>query len=256
MTAGTVQEHDQHQLEIARWNEPVGLKPRGTLFLFTGLGETPEVYARFAARLSADAYRVVVLSAPDYASTDTQAVVEELIGAPEVVEPRVLVGSDVGARAALEFVGATKVTVDGLITAGLALADRHLSGDQGAELAARTACPVHRGVLARATHATLATPAAAIVLAHPAPIRIDVPVLAIHGAADVISPLAAAIDVYRDSGVADVTVVDDGRHDILNDVSHRAVAAVIVLFLERLRLGADHPPLVRTPPTHAEPVTT
>jgi hypothetical protein len=36
-----------------------------------------------------------------------------------------------------------------------------------------------------------------------------------------------------------------GRPDVLNDLSHRTVAATIVLFLERLRLGADLPEIAR-----------
>jgi hypothetical protein len=32
---------------------------------------------------------------------------------------------------------------------------------------------------------------------------------------------------------------------VLNDVTHRSVAATIVLFLERLKLGADLPVIVR-----------
>ena len=38
---------------------------------------------------------------------------------------------------------------------------------------------------------------------------------------------------------AQTAVIAGGRHDILNDVTHRSVAATIVLFLERLRHGAD-----------------
>ncbi|MGD6652180.1 hypothetical protein VWW24_22790, partial [Xanthomonas citri pv. citri] len=45
-------------------------------------------------------------------------------------------------------------------------------------------------------------------------------------------------DALRD---ADVVIVSGGRHDILNDVTHRSVAAEIVQFLERLRTpGAPH----------------
>jgi hypothetical protein len=42
-----------------------------------------------------------------------------------------------------------------------------------------------------------------------------------------------------------VTVIVGGRHDVLNDLSHRTVAATIVLFLERLRLGADLPVIAK-----------
>ena len=40
---------------------------------------------------------------------------------------------------------------------------------------------------------------------------------------------------YAQLGAEELTVVVDGRHDILNDASHRSVAATVVLFLERLR---------------------
>ena len=62
-----------------------------------------------------------------------------------------------------------------------------------------------------------------------------VPVLTVHGGADVISPAGAAAAVYEAAPEVESYVVDGGRHDILNDVTHRSVAATIVLFLERLR---------------------
>jgi hypothetical protein len=37
-----------------------------------------------------------------------------------------------------------------------------------------------------------------------------------------------------------------GRHDALNDQTHRTAAATVVLFLERLRLGVDAPALARS----------
>jgi hypothetical protein len=39
--------------------------------------------------------------------------------------------------------------------------------------------------------------------------------------------------------------VEGGRHDVLNDVAHRSVAAEIVQFLEWLRAGTRGPVLVR-----------
>jgi hypothetical protein len=42
-------------------------------------------------------------------------------------------------------------------------------------------------------------------------------------------------------------VVEGGRHDVLNDATHRCVAATIVLFLESLRLGPELPEIVRAP---------
>jgi len=256
MSVGTVQERRLHHLEIANWNEPAGVKPRGTLFLLTGRGEKPEVYTRFATRICADAYRVVVISAADYTTPGARAEIDELINSIDVVEPSVLVGSDVGARAALELAASRTLNIDAVITAGLAIAGAAPIGDRDAEIEARTACPVHRGVLGRATHGTLTTAVGSIALGRPAPTGLDVSVLAIHGAADAISPVEPAIAFYRNAGVAEVTVVDAGRHDILNDVSHRSVAAVIVLFLERLRLGADQAPLLVTRRTSPQSVIT
>lgn len=46
-------------------------------------------------------------------------------------------------------------------------------------------------------------------------------------------------------------LVDGGRHDLLNDLSHRSVAATIVLFLESLRAGPGLPPVL----TRIEPAT-
>jgi hypothetical protein len=37
--------------------------------------------------------------------------------------------------------------------------------------------------------------------------------------------------------------ITGGKHDALNDATHRTAAATVVLFLERLRLGADLPPI-------------
>ena len=64
-----------------------------------------------------------------------------------------------------------------------------------------------------------------------------IPTLGLPGTDDAISPPAAARAAYpgRLVGIA------GGRHDILNDVTHRTVAATIILFLERLKLGASFP---------------
>jgi len=67
-------------------------------------------------------------------------------------------------------------------------------------------------------------------------------VLVLHGTADVVTPVEDAIGPY--AGRARIRLVEGGRHDILNDLSHRSVAATIVLFLESLRLGADLPDIV------------
>lgn len=43
---------------------------------------------------------------------------------------------------------------------------------------------------------------------------------------------------------AELVTVRGGRHDILNDINHRSVAAHVVQWLERLRSGAADVPIV------------
>ncbi|BDZ37658.1 hypothetical protein [Microbacterium suwonense] len=75
---------------------------------------------------------------------------------------------------------------------------------------------------------------------------IAVPVLAVHGGADPVSPFSAAAAAL--SSIPDIDLIEtvDGLHDALNDASHRSVAASIVLWLERLRAGDVHAPIVRS----------
>ena len=40
--------------QLAAWNEPDGVSPRGTLVVIPGRGEGPSVYERFGRRLAAD----------------------------------------------------------------------------------------------------------------------------------------------------------------------------------------------------------
>ncbi len=67
------------------------------------------------------------------------------------------------------------------------------------------------------------------------------PVLGLHGADDVVSPLGSVRGWYSGVPTAELVTIAGGRHDALNDATHRTAAATVVLFLERLRLGADLP---------------
>lgn len=73
-----------------------------------------------------------------------------------------------------------------------------------------------------------------------------VPVLALHGTDDTVSPLEAAREAYAGSDVRLVTF-NGGRHDVLNDALHRTAAATVVLFLERLRLSPELPAIAEGP---------
>lgn len=213
----------------ALWAPPA--RVRGTLAVVTGRGERAGVYERFGRRLSADGYLVAVFE------EDVDAASAWL--AQSTDGPRVLVGSDAGASAVLHVV-VQGAAIDAAVIAGtLVDAELDLPADEQ-----RTACPLHLGVLAgEASSAPLS-------LAEPLPApsdlaAIEVPVLAIHGGADAVSPLAQVITALRT--VPDLQIVEtvDGLHDALNDQSHRSVAASLVLWLERLRSGDSRAPIVR-----------
>jgi alpha-beta hydrolase superfamily lysophospholipase len=99
-----------------------------------------------------------------------------------------------------------------------------------AELDARTACPTHCGRLA------------GDILRRGA-LYEAVPVLGVDGAADPVSALAAAREKYAAAPRAELVSIVGGRHDVFNDITHRTVAAIVILFLERLRNDAGLAPI-------------
>ena len=215
-------------------SSPAALWPaarvRGTVALVTGRGERTPVYERFGTRLSADGYTVGVFEGDADAASAWLGTIEEGV--------TVLAGSDTGAAAVLREL-AQGAAADAAIIAGTPV-------DAAAEPtdAERTACPLHLGVLGTpeartAIVETVTVPDAADLAA------ISVPVIAVHGGADAVAPFADAAAVLQ--AVPDLTLLEtvDGLHDALNDASHRSVAASLVLFLERLRAGDAHAPVVR-----------
>lgn len=216
---------------------PAAVRVRGALAVVAGAGETARVYERFGRRLAVDGYVAAVFDAVDAA--DAAAWLEAQDAAP-----RVLVGSDRGAAAVLALATANPGALDGIIVAGLPVAG---ADDSSADDSARTACPVHLGVLGSA-EAVAPAPAAPAPL--PIPERealavIRVPVLAIHGGADPIAPFDAAREALAPIPTLELVETVDGLHDALNDQSHRSVAAAIVLWLERLRGAGTSYPIVR-----------
>ncbi|UYM07745.1 alpha/beta hydrolase [Solicola gregarius] len=224
------------------WNEPVGGTPRGTLVVLPGRGETAASYGRFGARMSADAYRVR-LATVDLDDLDaTRAEIEKLLADESLPDPKVLVGADSGATLAATLLD--EVAADAAVIVGLALPDSVGVDGWDAEVDARTACPVHRKVIGEDAdfgRGALSDPLPWTSTAIPAS---EKPVLALHGTADPVTPAASAAASYAGARNARVRLVDGGRHDVLNDLSHRSVAATIVLFLESLRLGPDLPDVV------------
>ena len=222
------------------WLEPEATA-RGSVIVVAGRGEHAHVYRRFARRIAFDGYRVAVVE-------NDPAAAARVIADAESGLPLTVVGSDSGALTALDL-AATHPAVSGVVAAGLLVAGTDaVTGGWDGELEIRSACPVHRGVLSaddaldRGTLGAEAPVATADSLTH-----VQVPVLVVHGGADVLSPVANVLAVTSALPGARVVVVNDGRHDILNDVSHRSVAAEIVQFLERLRLPGTPDVLLREP---------
>lgn len=249
---------------LVSWDEPATVGPRGTLVVVPGRGENPALYERFGRRLAFDAYRVRAVADPTRDPDGVRAQIEQLLADDTGPAPRVLVGSDTGALFALGLVATEAVSVDALVLAGLPAAAQSLpaepsptdatqqsvSGDDWErELAARTACPTHQARLSGdgdLRRGAIDQPPPAEWFAAADLARITVPVLGLHGTDDTVSPAAAARRRYAAAANATLVQIAGGRHDALNDATHRTAAATVVLFLERLRLGADLPVIAET----------
>lgn len=230
---------------LSAWDEPAGANPRGTLVVVPGRGEQAAVYERFGRRLAADAYRVRVVPDPTVDEARTLDLVRAALDGPG---PHVLVGSDAGALYAAGLVATGVVSVSALVLAGLPVTS---GGHPGDELAARTACPVHRARLADERvlrPGAVAEPLPAGWLDRAVPADVGVPVLGLHGVDDAISPLGEARRWYAGVPGAELVTIAGGVHDALNDQTHRTAVATVVLFLERLRLtaGSELPLIART----------
>jgi alpha-beta hydrolase superfamily lysophospholipase len=238
-----------HEDAALTWREPeAGPALRGTLIVLPVRGESPTVYERFGRRLSVDSYRVHAVTAPSEDPERVAGLVTALLDDADPALPRVLVGSDVGALYAAQWVARTRVDgVSGLILAGLptvAVAGAAIGWDE--ELQVRTACPTHQARISTGVvqPGQLSQAIAQELFEAARPQRIAVPVLGLHGGDDAISPLADARSWYEHVPRSELVSVTGGRHDALNDATHRSVAATVVLFLERLKLGADLAPIV------------
>jgi alpha-beta hydrolase superfamily lysophospholipase len=242
------------------FNQPAGLKPRGTLIVLPGRGETAHTYNRFGKRISADAYRVRVLenSASGYSPDGPLDTVEAAVAAAvndlgdDLVRPVVLVGADASAAALSAVVADGDPDAgwwpDGLVLAALPGYGEHQIGDEWeSELDARTHCPVHRGVLSNddsVSRQSISGVVADELLDQAYRSRAGLPQLLLVGDADPIADRDALADLAKALPAARLSVVRGGHHDVLNDLQHRSVAAEIVSFLEALRGSAPPVPLV------------
>jgi hypothetical protein len=187
--------------DVAVWDHPPHLGPCGTVVLVPGRGEDPRLYERFGARISADAYRVRVVGNPTRWEEDVAAQVKRLRADEDLPRPFVLAGSDAGALFALGLVAGGVVDVDARLLAGLP-APQPGPAEPPAwdeKLEARTACPTHQGRLSAAEHVERGAlyaplPPEWFDRARLAAVRVPVP--ALHGAADPVSPLEGARAAY------------------------------------------------------------
>jgi pimeloyl-ACP methyl ester carboxylesterase len=243
-----------HEDTVITWNEPDPVPPRGTLFVIPGRGESNRVYERFGRRLAADAYRVHVVTAPSESAEGAREQLLGLIESADAATPRIVVGSDGGAAYAAHLAARSLLAgVTGLILAGLPDSPAATPArDWDDELDARTSCSTHRGRISQegVRPAELFTDLPAVWFGT-ATADIGVPVLGIHGGEDSISPIESARRWYGALPRAELVTIAGGRHDVLNDQTHRTVAATVVLFLERLRLGADLAPIAVHEPLSA-----
>lgn len=214
--------------------QPAGVV-RGTVVVLPGRGDDPSFYRRLSTRLATDGYATAVATAP-IASTDD--VVRAASLDPEGVFVIVGVDTSAGLLASVLAEGSLPRVPDGAVFAGIAVDTFAVVSD---ELAARSACPVHRGVVEAAGAAPLAESTVAAVWPEN---TASIPVLAVHGGADAISPVEGILPLLA-GWDAEVVTVTGGLHDVLNDVHHRSVSAEIVQFLEGLRAGASTSVLTR-----------
>ena len=212
---------------VTSWTEPEGLNPRGTVIVIPGRGERPGVYERFGRRIAADAYRVHAVANP----VDDPALAEEQVhGLLDGPKPVVLAGSDTGALFAAGLVASGRLprgrraharrTADPCLrqAAGQAPAPRPGGGARPQDR-----LPTHRERLAGPVlrRGALYEPVPDGWLDQADLKAVAVPVLSLHGSADPVSPVDAASERYAAAPRAEQVVIADGRHDALNDVTHR-----------------------------------
>jgi alpha-beta hydrolase superfamily lysophospholipase len=240
----------ENAVDAVRWDPPAAV--RGTIVVVPGRGERPEHYERFGRRISADGYAVEIL--PHLASGG-----DELAHAWDALAlagrlgdaPRVLIATDVSTAAAVQALSPATIDANALVLAGTTLEVADAPTDVDEALAARTACPLHRGLLAadQTTVTSLANTTPAVgqwraaldgaAIEGGEAWQVAVPTLVLHGEADQLAPWDRVRDAVGHWPGVELVTVRGGVHDVLNDANHRSVAGVIVQFLEQLRAGGQ-----------------
>ena len=242
----------EQQAPLLTWTEPDGIAVRGTLVVIPGRGEQPAHYERFGRRISADGYRVHAVTDPTAdAELTASQVTDQLAGHGRPgswSDPTPAPCSRPGWPPRARSPGSMRSCWPGCRPHTPACRRPGRSGRPGGRLVGRGARHPDR----------MPHPPRAPVGSGPAPRRavrahprgwteradlgaVTVPVLGLHGTDDPVSPLAAARARYATAASAELVSIIGGRHDALNDLTHRTVAATVVIFLERLRLGPGLP---------------
>lgn len=240
---------------VASWDEPDGLAARGTVILVVGRGEHPGLYERFGRRISADAWKVRAVADPMTQESTAAEQIAQLLGDPDLPDPKVLVGSDSGAAYVAAGLSSGAVTAAGAVLVGLPTTPAAATSleelrDWDAELLERTSCSAHRARLtgdAAVHRGALGDEAVPQAWLHAiVPSALNLPVLGLHGAEDRISPLGEVRSLLAQAPRARLVSIVGGKHDALNDKTHRVAAATTMLFLESIKLGPQVPEIAHT----------
>lgn len=251
------------------YDGPTELRTRGRILVVPGRGESQATYVRLATRLAADSYHVRVLAPPVIDPADVDGAVARFalaLAASAAAEaepgpgpdgghrPLVLIGADTGALAVAAVMAQTALAgqaprPDAVVLAGLPGRGRQHTGTWDEELDARTQCSAHRAVLGTDPQAQRGA-LASVVPDDLADLAFSDRTAARHlvllGEADPLADREEVAQYVKALPAGQLAVVAGARHDVLNDLPHRSVAAAIVTFLERLRGSAAFEPVVRT----------
>lgn len=234
--------------------------PRATLVFLHGYGEHSGLYHRFANQLNARGIEVWVLDQYGHGLSDgDRGRIEELGDAVDAAQrlvvratrehpetPVFLAGHSLGSVVAALTALAGPGRFRGLIVSGSALSPLPWLDDADPApveltLDALSADEFYRDELVNdplaftegdlVALASRLFPPAWTVLAEDLP-GLDLPILAVHGADDPVAPLDLLQDWRDRLGDLRIEVFDGAAHDVLNEVAHREVAAVIGDFID------------------------
>lgn len=210
---------------VRRWRPASAVRHHAVVFI--GRDDNAENYERFGSRLAFDGTLVSVVDTTPTSAGDVVDAWQRAIEQEPADVPVVAIAVDVAAPIVAGATAAQRITPDGIVIAGGTTGEGATTS-----IDERTSCPLHADRLQKS--------ASPLIRPLGTPTRwpseaVTVPTLLIHGSEDSAAALPEALGATADWPAREVAIVRGGRHDILNDRSHRSVAAAVVQFLERLR---------------------